>query len=118
MMKAVASRPTPAAQPKPEARALVGNTSEVKICIALPATWMKKTMMKPATISSNGAPALANTIAMMAGIDERADRCDLAAPFVERVHHEQARARHREVHREGVLQRLRDREALRVHHVR
>ena len=51
MMKAVASRPTPEAQPKPEARALVGNTSEAKICIALPATCTKKIMMKPATIS-------------------------------------------------------------------
>src|SRR5262245_33004647 len=66
MMNAVASRPTPAAQPNPEARALVGNTSEVKICMALPATWMKNTMTKPATINSIGAPALANTIAMMA----------------------------------------------------
>src|SRR5262249_33257647 len=38
LMKAVASRPTAAGQPKPDARALVGKTSEVKICIALPAT--------------------------------------------------------------------------------
>src|SRR6202030_2777523 len=64
MMKAVAMRPTPDAQPKPEARALVGNTSEVKICIALPATWTKKTMMKPAIMSSIGVPALAKTIAI------------------------------------------------------
>ena len=34
MMNAVARRPTPAAQPKPEARALVGNTSEAKICMS------------------------------------------------------------------------------------
>src|SRR5262245_32552029 len=66
MMNAVARRPTPAAQPKPEARAFVGNTSDVKICMALPATWMKNTMTKPATISSIGAPALAKTTAMMA----------------------------------------------------
>ncbi len=51
MMNAVAMRPTPDAQPKPDARALVGNTSEVKICIELPATWTKKTMTKPATRS-------------------------------------------------------------------
>src|SRR5262245_47346356 len=66
MMNAVARRPTPAAHPKPEARVSVGNTYEVKICLALPAAWMKNTMIKPATISSVGAPALANTIAMMA----------------------------------------------------
>ena len=65
MMNAVASRPTPAAQPKPDARALVGKTSEAKICIELPATCTKKIMMKPATISWVGVPALANTIAMM-----------------------------------------------------
>ena len=65
MMKAVASRPTPEAQPKPDARALVGNTSEQKICIELPATWTKNTMMKPATINCTGVPALANTTAMM-----------------------------------------------------
>ena len=64
-MKAVARRPTPEARPKPEARALVGNTSEVKICIALPATCTKNTMMKPAIISSAGVPALLNTMAMM-----------------------------------------------------
>src|SRR3974377_2036997 len=63
-MNAVASRPTPDAQPKPEARALVGNTSDVKICIELPATCTKKIMTKPATISSIGVPAFANTIAM------------------------------------------------------
>jgi len=38
MMKAVATRPTPAAQPKPDARALVGKTSDAKICAELPAT--------------------------------------------------------------------------------
>src|ERR1700688_4354140 len=64
MMNAVASRPTPEARPKPEARALVGNTSDVKICIELPATWTKKTMMKPAIISSIGVPALAKTMAI------------------------------------------------------
>ena len=64
-MPAVASRPTPAAQPKPDARALVGNTSDAKICIELPATWMKKIMMKPAISNCVSLPALANTIAMM-----------------------------------------------------
>ena len=39
MNPAVASRPTPAAMPKPDARALVGNTSDVKICSVFPATW-------------------------------------------------------------------------------
>src|SRR5580693_6098922 len=63
-INAVASRPTPEAQPKPDARALVGNTSEVKICIELPSTWTKKTMMKPAIRSSVAVPALANTIAI------------------------------------------------------
>jgi hypothetical protein len=55
--------PTPAAQPKPEAR-VVGNASDVKICMALPATWMKNTVTNPPH-QLNGAPALANTIAMM-----------------------------------------------------
>ena len=63
-MKAVASRPTPAAQPKPDARALVGNTSDAKICIELPATWMKKIMMKPATSNCVSVAAFANTIAI------------------------------------------------------
>src|SRR3974390_3604334 len=65
MMNAVASLPTPAAHPKPDARALVGNTSEAKICIALPATCTKKIITKPAIISCVGVAALANTIAMM-----------------------------------------------------
>src|SRR5690349_13417344 len=66
MMKAVASRPTPAAQPKPDARALVGNTSDAKICIALPATCTKKVITNPATMSWVGVAALAKTIAMTA----------------------------------------------------
>ena len=65
MIKAVARRPTPDAQPKPDALALVGNTSEAKICIELPATWTKKIMTKPATRSCVALTALANTIAMM-----------------------------------------------------
>src|ERR1700752_2283845 len=64
MMKAVANRPTPEAQPKPDARALVGNTSDAKICIALPATCTKNVMMNPMTMSSIGVWALANTIAI------------------------------------------------------
>src|ERR1700684_955962 len=64
MISALASGPTPDAQPKPDARALVGNTSDVKICIALPATWTKKNMMKPITMSYIGVAALAKTIAM------------------------------------------------------
>ena len=113
MMKAVASRPTPAAQPKPDARALVGNTSEAKICIELPATWMKKIMMKPATSSWVSVCRIGEHDRHEACADEGADRRDLAAKFVERVHHEQAGARHREVHAERVVQRLGDREALR-----
>ena len=35
--------------PKPVARALVGNTSEMKICDELPASWMKKIITNPAT---------------------------------------------------------------------
>src|SRR6185312_14049749 len=66
MMKAVARRPTPDAHPKPDARAFVGNTSDVKICIALPATWTKNVMMKPATMSWVAVWALAKTIAMIA----------------------------------------------------
>src|SRR5450759_5721001 len=65
MMKAVANRPTPAAQPNPDVRALVGNTSDAKICIELPATWTKKIMMKPATMSWAAVSALLNTIAIM-----------------------------------------------------
>src|SRR5580693_7164143 len=64
MITAVASRPTPDAQPKPDARALVGNTSDVKICIELPATWTKKIMIKPRTISSVAVSALPNAIAI------------------------------------------------------
>src|ERR1035441_674242 len=63
-MKAVARRPTPAAQPNPDARALVGNTSDAKICIELPATWMKKIITKPATSNCMSDAALANTIAI------------------------------------------------------
>src|SRR5215475_2502626 len=62
MMKAVATRPTPDDQPKPDARALVGNTSEQKICIALPATWTKNTITKPATSRAASLVALANTM--------------------------------------------------------
>src|SRR5690242_21653948 len=62
MMNAVAIRPTPDAQPKPDARALVGNTSEQKICIALPATWTKKTITKPVTRRAVSLVALANTM--------------------------------------------------------
>ena len=61
MMNAVASRPTPDAQPKPDARALVGNTSDAKICIELPATCTKKIMTKPATMSSVGGTGIART---------------------------------------------------------
>src|SRR5262245_52554196 len=63
-MPAVARRPTPAAQPKPDARALVGNTSDAKICIELPATWMQKIITKPATSSWVSVAAFANTIAI------------------------------------------------------
>src|ERR1700684_824724 len=36
------TRPAAEHIPKPEARALVGNTSEMKICAELPASWGKK----------------------------------------------------------------------------
>src|SRR5690348_3547051 len=65
MMNAVANRPTPEAQPKPDARALVGNTSDAKICMALPATCTKNVMMNPTTMSPIAVCALANRIAMM-----------------------------------------------------
>src|ERR1700688_2092463 len=65
MMNAVASRPTPDAQPKPDARALVGKTSDVKICIELPATCTKKIMTKPATINWVGVAARLKITAMM-----------------------------------------------------
>ena len=63
MMNAVASRPAPCAKPKPEARALVGNTSEAKICIELPASWMKKIMQKPTASSMVSLVALTNATA-------------------------------------------------------
>src|SRR5439155_21964091 len=44
---AAPARPATWARPKPEARALVGNTSEIKICDELPASWVKKIMKKP-----------------------------------------------------------------------
>src|SRR5215467_10040321 len=67
MMNAVAMRPTPDAQPKPDARALVGNTSEVKICIALPAIWTKRVMKKPQAISRAvwPSPTLAKAMVIM-----------------------------------------------------
>src|SRR6202035_197420 len=40
-------RPAACARPKPEARALVGKTSEMKICEELPATCVQKIMQKP-----------------------------------------------------------------------
>src|SRR5215472_3862016 len=46
MIPALAMRPADCASPKPEARALVGNTSAIKICEELPASWMKNVMMK------------------------------------------------------------------------
>src|SRR5215469_5295970 len=47
-------RPAAWASPKPEARALVGNTSEMKICDELPASWVQKIMQNPiaSTIAS------------------------------------------------------------------
>ncbi len=107
-MPAVDSRPTPAAQPKPDARALVGNTSEAKICIELPATWMKNTMTKPEISNCVGLPALANTIAMMPAPMKAQTDGDFAAVFIERVHHEDAGARHREVHAQDERERLGD----------
>src|ERR1700759_3913048 len=74
MMKAVATRPTPDAQPKPDARALVGNTSEQKICIELPATWTKKTITKPTTRRAVSLVELANTMTITpAAIKEQTD---------------------------------------------
>src|SRR5215472_6706415 len=55
-------RPAAWHRPKPEARALVGNTSEMKICDELPASWVKKIIPKPtaSTIASLLACAHAN----------------------------------------------------------
>src|SRR5204863_10083776 len=44
---AVPARPAACAKAKPVARALVGNTSEMKICDALPDSWVKKIKQKP-----------------------------------------------------------------------
>src|SRR5712664_3855932 len=52
------TRPADWHSPKPEARALVGNTSEMKICEELPASWMKKIMPNP----------IASTIASLAAL--------------------------------------------------
>src|SRR5262249_11651519 len=50
--------------------------------------------------------------------DERAHRSDFAAEVVERVHHEEARAWHRQRHPEGIGKRFGDGEALLGHDVR
>ena len=49
MITALARRPADCAMPKPVARALVGNTSEMKICAKFPASWMKKIITNPTT---------------------------------------------------------------------
>ena len=67
MMNAVARRPTPAAQPKPDARALVGNTSDAKICIAVAGHLDEKDHHETSDQEFVSDAALANTIAIDAG---------------------------------------------------
>src|SRR5262245_54946678 len=62
---AVMSRPTPAAIPNPDARALVGNTSDAKIGTAIPATWYVKITRKPAIKGCISDCALAKPMAMI-----------------------------------------------------
>jgi hypothetical protein len=45
----------------PEARALVGNTSEMKICEEFPANWIKKIIPNPIASTIASLPALAQS---------------------------------------------------------
>src|SRR5262249_10510998 len=60
---AAPARPADCASPNPEARALVGNTSEMKICEELPASWVKKIIPKPTANTIVSSVALPNQIA-------------------------------------------------------
>src|SRR5580704_6442388 len=55
------TRPAAWQSPKPEARALVGNTSEMKICEEFPANWMKKIIPNPIASTIASLPALAQS---------------------------------------------------------
>src|ERR1700730_8550466 len=55
------TRPADWQSPKPEARALVGNTSEMKICEEFPANWMKKIIPTPIASTIPSLPALAQS---------------------------------------------------------
>ena len=52
------TRPAAWQSPKPEARALVGTTSEMKICEEFPASWMKKIIPNPIASTIPSLPAL------------------------------------------------------------
>src|SRR5262249_20760306 len=62
---AVMSRPTPAAIPNPDARALVGNTSDAKICTGFRATGELKSIRNPAIKVGISDCALAKPMAMI-----------------------------------------------------
>ena len=60
---AAPARPAACDKPKPVARALVGNTSEMKICDTLPDSWVKKIMQKPIASTIVSSTALPNRMA-------------------------------------------------------
>jgi len=78
MMKAVASRPTPDAQPKPDARALVGNTSDAKIWHRIARYLHEEDITKPATMTPSPCP-LVRTRAITPAQRKAQDRGDLSA---------------------------------------
>src|SRR6266446_5345208 len=55
------TRPADWQSPNPEARALVGNTSEMKICEEFPANWMKKIIPNPIASTIPSLAALAQS---------------------------------------------------------
>src|SRR5229473_605774 len=69
------TRPAAAHIPKPEARALVGNTSEMKICAELPASWVKKIMPNP----------IASTIASLVALAQRSPNTPVRTKAMEAV---------------------------------
>src|SRR5712671_4559177 len=60
---AAPARPAACDRPKPVARALVGNTSEMKICDELPDSCVKKIMQKPIASTIVSSTALPNRMA-------------------------------------------------------
>ncbi len=108
-------RPADCAMPKPEARALVGNTSEMKICDELPASWMKKIITNPTAkqhrlVDRDGPKRHGNKPAST----NAATAVSLRPKRSSAIHHEARWRRERRASSRSVSQRFVDREAVLV----